>query len=397
MLTIFAKRESEASINRQYVFVKSGSLTVFLGFKGTPAVTWKEATSSVMKRQIDIIVDDRSVISRLLSWAIIFTVTLAPQFGRAADVSESDIIAVVGGVRINRATFQERTSDRLLRSRTEEYNAEVSILNDYIDEVLVSQEAERRNITEAELLNREINSQVPVVTEAEARAVVETASSYKGLPPDQAVKAATADIRARRVAKLRAEYLNLLRSRTPIEISLAPPRLHRRIAGGRSIGPPDAPVSIVEFSDFQCPYCASLTGSLMRLRSEYLSKVRLTFKQFPLPVHPQAAKAAEVSLCAGEQDHFWQMHDLLFGQQNAIDGARFTDLAENVGINIATFKECLSSHRFSAEITDDRLEAIRLGLTGTPSLFINGRLLVGSKPYEALRTIVEEELKRASQ
>lgn len=350
-----------------------------------------------MNRKAPVMSRARRATREIVAYTIICGLTMTTLCGWANAASGSDVIAIVGNITVNRAALQERTADRLLREKTEEYNAEMAALNEYIDELLLSREAARRNLGVTELLQREVNGRVPEVTETEARAVVENGSVYQGLPLDQALRAATAEIRARRTAKRRAEYVASLRSGTSVEIRLEPPRLQHPISGGRTIGSADAPVSIVEFSDFQCPYCAALTASLTRLRTEYPSKIRLTFKQFPLPMHPQAAKAAEASLCAAEQDRFWQMHDLLFNQQNTLAEARFSDIAEHIGINVVAFEKCVDSRKFFAEVNHDHAEAIGLGLTATPSLFINGRLLVGTKPYEALRAIIDDELKRINQ
>jgi protein-disulfide isomerase len=150
----------------------------------------------------------------------------------------------------------------------------------------------------------------------------------------------------------------------------------------------------VEFSDFQCPYCGQLAATLKRIEKEYPTAVRVTFKQFPLPMHPQAAMAAEASLCAADQGRFWEMQDILFANQNLLSDSQMNVLAARAGVETREFERCLGNHLFRDAVSQDRAEAASLGLNGTPTLFINGRLSAGARPYEVLREMVEEELKR---
>jgi predicted DsbA family dithiol-disulfide isomerase len=315
---------------------------------------------------------------------------------RAADLASADIVATVGRISITRAELTKRLGDRLLRDRNDEYKLEAGALEEFADEILLSQAAADHKMTLPVLLQREVNQQVEAVTDAEAQAVAESSSAYRNLPPDQALRNARADIQSRRIAKRRAEYLGALRSKTPVVIHLEPPRLQHPIPGGQTIGPADASVSIVEFSDFQCPFCANLAGSLLRLRNEYPSDVRLTFKQFPLPIHPQAAKAAEAALCAAAQHRFWQMHDVLFGQQSAIAAERFSELAVRAKLDIPAFEKCLSSRQSLPEVNADHTQGMMLGITATPTVFLNGQIIVGAKPYDELRAMVDAEIKRAA-
>lgn len=312
----------------------------------------------------------------------------------ADDTLPPDTVAVVGDARISRDDLYKRSSERLLRVKNDEYTIETSVLNEMVEQMLLSQEAARRNLSTAELLGLEVNAQIPETTKAEAQAVIDSSSTFQGMAPDQALRAAMTDIHARRTAKRRSEFISLLRSRIPVAIHLEPPRLQGAISGGQGIGPSDASVSIVEFSDFQCPYCANLTANLRRLRAEYSSKLRVTFKQLPLPIHPQAVKAAEASLCAAEQGRFWEMHDLMFDEQNnGLPREKFDEFASRIGLDVDVFRKCFTAHRFLSDVSADRAEAMKLGLNSTPTLFINGRLLVGSRPYDVLRSVVEEELR----
>lgn len=166
------------------------------------------------------------------------------------------------------------------------------------------------------------------------------------------------------------------------------------------LGDSDAPVTIVEFSDFQCPYCQRFYQNTMpQLISEYVDtgKVKIVYRDFPLGAHPQAPAAAQASECADDQDSYWDMHDMLFakmsewsGSPTAIDS--FKAYASDLGLNTAKFNDCLDTEQYATEITDDLNAGRQAGVSGTPTFFINGRKLVGAQPFSAFQTIIEEEL-----
>jgi len=150
-----------------------------------------------------------------------------------------------------------------------------------------------------------------------------------------------------------------------------------------SWGPADAPVTIVEFSDFQCPYCARfVTQTLPQIRQQYEGKVRFVFRDFPLStIHENAEKAAEAAECANEQGKFWEYHDKLFSSQSALDVASLKSYASQLGLDTATFDECLDSNKYAEEIQKDVQDGTSYGVDGTPAFFVNGQLVVGALPF----------------
>jgi len=313
----------------------------------------------------------------------------------AAQTAAGAVVAVVDGQPVSQTDLEARIGDKLLRLKTEEYNIRLSTLNGYVDELMLAREAGSRQLSVDELLGREVTGKLAPVSEAEARAVMESApGAYKGLTPDEALRGATAAITGPRAARLRANLIADIRARHTFELTLEPPRLGHPIPGGRSAGSDDAPVYIVEFSDFQCPYCGRLTDGLDQIRREYGRGVRLTYKQFPLPSHPQAAKAAEASLCAAEQGKFWEMHDQLFSEQRLLAAEAFSELAGRAGANVETFESCLKTNKTKGEIAKDKADGSSVGVNSTPTFFINGKMFVGVRSYEALKDLVEAELSK---
>ena len=160
-----------------------------------------------------------------------------------------------------------------------------------------------------------------------------------------------------------------------------------------SIGPADAPVTVIEFSDFQCPYCQVWYQQVyQQLLASYPDKLRFVYRDLPLPMHPEAVPAAEAANCAGEQGAFWKYHDALFVQQYGLDRAAYEHYASDLGLDIQAFVTCLDSHRYQDEIQADADEATRIGITGTPSFVINGRILIGALPFSDFKTVIDEEL-----
>ena len=163
--------------------------------------------------------------------------------------------------------------------------------------------------------------------------------------------------------------------------------------GDPSIGPSDAPITIVEFSDYQCPYCQSwYQQTFDQLMANYPDKILFVYRDLPLPGHPESLPAAEAANCAGEQGAYWKFHNDLFSGQYSLGRAAYEQYASDLGMDTAAFSACLDDHRYQAEVKADYADAVRIGLSGTPSFVINGRILVGAQPFERFKAIIDAEL-----
>jgi protein-disulfide isomerase len=160
-------------------------------------------------------------------------------------------------------------------------------------------------------------------------------------------------------------------------------------------GPANAPVTLVAFSDFECPFCSRAALTVRQLEQEYQGKLRVAFKHQPLANHPNALPAATASLAAHEQGKFWEMHDKLFANQTKLDRASLEGYAKELGLDMAKFKEAMDSNKFQAHIAADSAHGSEIGAGGTPTFFVNGRKIVGAKPIEVFRKMVDEELRKA--
>ncbi len=164
-------------------------------------------------------------------------------------------------------------------------------------------------------------------------------------------------------------------------------------ADGPSLGPANARVTIIEFSDYQCPFCEKALSVVHQLADLYPKDVRIVFKNFPLPSHAGARLAAEGALAAGEQGKYWEMHDVILANQEHLDRAALESYAASVGLDLPRFRAALDDHRFAAKIDADLADGKAIGLQGVPAFVINGRLIMGVRPLDDLEAIVDDELK----
>jgi protein-disulfide isomerase len=194
----------------------------------------------------------------------------------------------------------------------------------------------------------------------------------------------------------RALVAELRKNGTRVRVSLEAPRYMVPVSpNDPSYGNQKAPVTIVEFSDFQCPYCLRAMPTLKRLQQTYGDRLRVVWKDFPLTrIHPQAAKAAEAAHCAEEQGKFWPYHDRLFANQSALMVDDLKKYAQDSGLDAARFTMCLDSSKYASRVREGLDAGTALGVSSTPTLFVNGRVMPGAYPYEELAAVIDEELQR---
>ena len=253
----------------------------------------------------------------------------------------------------------------------------------------------------AALLDAEVTAKVGLVTEQEVEAFYQ--ANKERLREDEATlrPRIRTYLQQQKLAARRASFVEAIRSQANIVDRLqAPPIVRAEVAvGGAPVrGAADAPVILVEFSDFHCPFCKRVQPTLAQLLERYPGKVKLAYRDFPIDsLHPQARRAAEAARCARDQGKFWEYHDLLFAGPPSAAPESLDRSAGQIGLDLVAFEGCLSSGVHAAAVQRDVDEGARLGLNGTPAFFINGRPLTGAQPLEAFVRIVEEELRSAGE
>jgi protein-disulfide isomerase len=170
-----------------------------------------------------------------------------------------------------------------------------------------------------------------------------------------------------------------------------PAKVEVNVEGLPSRGPANAPITILEISDFECPFCSRAWGTVDRIMQEYPGKIRLTFRNFPLQFHQNARPAAEAAMSAGDQGKFWEMYDKIFSTK-AIDRQSLINHAKELKLDMKKFTKCLDEQCHRDQIDRDLQESAKLGVNGTPCFFINGKRVVGAQPYEVFKQVIDEEL-----
>ncbi|MDD2807469.1 MAG: thioredoxin domain-containing protein [Patescibacteria group bacterium] len=159
-------------------------------------------------------------------------------------------------------------------------------------------------------------------------------------------------------------------------------------------GDNNAAVTLIEYSDYQCPYCSQLEPTMEKILADYKGKVRIVYRNFPLTtIHPYAQGAAEASECAAEQGKFWEMHDQLFSNQTALDETSLKSYAAKIGLNTSQFDSCLTSHKYASQISQSASDAQASGITGTPGVWVGNQLIKGAYPYDTFKQLIDSLLK----
>lgn len=309
--------------------------------------------------------------------------------------NDSEKLAEVDGRAVTRADIDRSAGKQLSNLRQQLYKLEKQKLDEYIGAALVSQEAKNRNLSVSTLLEQEVDAKVSAVSEEEIRALYESNKKRIQVDLEKVHDQIRNYLREQKVAARKAEYFASLRSKAKVTTFLKPPAIQRAEVstnGAPFKGAEKAPVTMVKFEDFECPFCKTVQPTLAAVLKKYDGKVRVVHKDLPLEaIHPQAQLAAEAARCAGEQGKFWEYHDTLYGNSPKLGADALKAYAKDIGLN-ASFDKCLASGKYKVSVQNDLSEGARLGITGTPTFFINGREISGALPLESFAAIIDEEL-----
>ncbi len=316
----------------------------------------------------------------------------------------NDVVATVGSVsitldEIDRRALQEPASSfGSLRLSQAIYEARRAAAEQMVGDLLIDQEAKRRGVERSALYEQEVTAKVKPVTEADIAAWYQANQQrVQGATLDQVRAPIQSLLTQERLQAARETFVETLKARTPVRITLEPPRVRVSAGSSPARGPADAPVELIEFADFQCPYCQAASPTVRRILETYGDRIRFVYRNFPLSSHPQARPAAEAAQCANEQGRFWPYHDRLFDQPNKLSDAELKQTAVELGLDAARFNKCVDEHRYRSVVEADAQDGVEAGVTGTPAFFVNGRLLSGAQPFEAFKRVIDEELQLKNQ
>jgi protein-disulfide isomerase len=327
-------------------------------------------------------------------WIVANTAVLAGK-DDSGEAAASDVVATVGDVTITESDLEEVVSSELKRLERERHQLFEQALENLVSAKLLEVEAAARGISTEALVEAEVSGKVGEVSDEQVDEFYESRKAQINQPKEQVAPQIRQFLQQQQLQELQADLIASLRDKHEVTEYLEPLRIAVDDPQAPAAGPADAPVVIVEFSDFQCPFCSRVVPTLERIREAYGDKVRLVFRQFPLHrIHPQAQKAAEASLCARDQGKFWEMHDAMFADQRALSVPQLKETATEVGLEADAFAECLDSGRYEDQVDEDLQAGVEAGVSGTPALFVNGRFLSGAQPYDAIAKLIDDELER---
>jgi protein-disulfide isomerase len=311
-----------------------------------------------------------------------------------ATVSGVGVVAEVSGAPVMASELDAKAASRLVAVRQQEYEIRKQALDELVAERLVAAEAARRKLSVEDLLRLEVDTKASAPPAAQVETIYEQNKvRFAGQTRADALARIGEMMGQRAKGERRAAFEKELRGAARVAIRLEAPRGAIALpAGAPSTGPANAPVTIVEFTDYQCPYCHRAQGVIDEVLSRYSSKVRLVHLDFPLDGHPGALPAARASRCAGEQGKFWEYHRNLMTALGSLDEADLKARAAALHLSASAFGSCLSSDRHDTAIKASLRQGEELGVTGTPAYFVNGRMLTGARPIESFVDLIDAEL-----
>jgi protein-disulfide isomerase len=329
-----------------------------------------------------------SIVAIALTWCVTRTVNAAD-----AAAGKDQVAATVGSMKITAAEVDVKARPQLAAIQNQVYTVRKRTLDDMIDNYLIDQAAKKAGISRDAYLKREADDKAPAPTAQEMQDFYNK-NKERIHQPFEKIKAPLEEyMKRQKYNAARAELLAKLRHDADVKVMLKAPRVEVSTeSSAGSMGSGSAPITIVEFSDYQCPFCKQAEASVKEIVKKYGDKVRLVYMDFPLPMHPNALKSAQAARCAGDQGKYWEYHDALFADQSKLDDAGLKASAAKLKLDPKKFAECTAHDLHVDQIKQSQAEGAKAGVDGTPTFVINGRLMNGAQPASDMESLINEEL-----
>jgi protein-disulfide isomerase len=311
--------------------------------------------------------------------------------------SPDSVVAIVNGKSITQKEVDDSITSQLLPLEQQLYALRKAALENLITRAVLEEAARKKSISLDELKKELTGGKVEISPAQVEELYTENASVFAAMSPDEAKERLRLDLETQERMKFYRAALAELRKTSSIELHLREPispSVTSDVGSSPTMGPKDAAVTIVEFSDFQCPYCKGAQSTLKQILQKYGSQVRLIFKHLPLDIHAEAFASAKAAFCADEQGAFWKYQDALFAS-DSLSPAVLKKAASNLGLDLSKFGSCVNSVAAHTSILKDLAEAKRLGISSTRTFIINGRLFRGTPGLEDFQAVIQRELKSA--
>jgi protein-disulfide isomerase len=313
--------------------------------------------------------------------------------GLIAVAQKADIVATVDGREIRRSEVDGQLLAQIMPLEQQLYAIRKAALENLVIMALLESEAAKRGVSLEELRKALTTSnEIVKATEVED-ALAENLAAFGSMSRDEAKERLRLDLETQKRLANYKQVVAELRQKAAVKIYLEEPRwpLALSLKKAPVLGGNNVPVTIFEFADFQCPYCRESQRILKQLLKDHGQDVKLVFKHLPLDIHTQAFAAARAAFCAGEQDRFWEYHDALF-TTSSLDTTVLQRTARSLKLDLQAFDACLTSDQSLDAINRDRREAAYLGISSTPTFFVNGKMLQGVIGLDGFRSLIEQEL-----
>jgi protein-disulfide isomerase len=352
---------------------------------------------------------NRSLVSVAVAVAVLATAACTkegaaksePVQTSAANDSGTAVLATVSDQKITMSDIRDRSGEQLAQLETQYQVMRSKIISTALDSILrektLTEEAKKSGKSVDEMIAAEAGANGFEPSDAEITAWYKDNPSRVGNKPLDQLRSQIADLLRSDKRKAAEQKLqDRVNAERKVTVAYQPYRLHFENGKAPTLGKADAPVTLVEFSDFQCPFCRAAAPALRQVENKFGDKVQIVYRQFPIPsLHPNAFKAAEASLCANEQGKFWELHDAMFEDQNKLAVSDLKQTARKLGMDGKKFDACLDSGRYVEQVQNDQRDGQRVGVKGTPAMFINGVIVDGgSVPFSVLEAKLQKELQR---
>ncbi len=306
------------------------------------------------------------------------------------------VVANVGGSSITLEEVDRHAAGKLLRLRNEQYETRRQALDEMITEQLFQKEAAARGVTQEALLKAEIDGKVAAPTAAEIQVIyAQNKAAVGGRTLAEVTPLIERSVRERRMAERAAQFRDELKAKAAVKVSLEAPRVRLTVpADAPALGPAAAPVTIVEYLDYQCPFCHKAESAVEEVLGRYPGRVRFVHRDFLLG-KPRSLAAARAARCAGEQGKFWEYHRSLLTAAGDMSDEDLRGRAASMGLDAGKFSSCAASGRYDADIHGSTESGNAVGIDATPTFFVNGRRLTGALPAGQFAEAINEELLRS--
>jgi len=330
--------------------------------------------------------------SRLVVTAYLVLLFAASAFGQTPET----VVASVNNIEITQEQVDDSVSARIYPLQQQLYAIRRAAIENLVVSKILEREAAARRVSIEELRRQLTDGEILVTRAQVEEAYTQNASFFAAMSPDEARERLRLDLENQERLKHYRAGLDALRKKWTVKMNFAPPRFVTELDDGVSPakGAKKAPVTIVEFSDFECPYCRGVQQTLKQVLETYKDQVRLVFKHLPLEGHRNSLPAARAAYCAAEQDRFWQFHDALFAAKE-LSPTVFTEIAGELGLGLPKFQACVNSEQSRAGVVKDIETARQFGVESTPSFIVNGKLIRGALSFADFQKLIEPELKQS--